>query len=169
MTGTTATADPRLGRDATPWPHRVLFVCSSGGHLAQLYRLRPWWQDRQRRWVTFDTDDARSLLTGETLIRAHYPTTRHVPNLLRNAALAARELRRWRPDVIVSNGAAVAVSFFAVGAVLGIPRVYLEVVDRLETPTLTGRLCAPMTDLFLVQDERQCALYPASINIGRLL
>ena len=25
---------------------KVVLVCSSGGHLAQLYRLRPWWRRR---------------------------------------------------------------------------------------------------------------------------
>ena len=33
---------------------KILFVCSSGGHLAQLYRLRPWWEGQERAWVTFD-------------------------------------------------------------------------------------------------------------------
>jgi UDP-N-acetylglucosamine:LPS N-acetylglucosamine transferase len=151
------------------WPRRVLFVCSSGGHLAQLHRLEPWWRSRERRWVTFDTDDARSLLADEDLVPAYCPTTRNIPNLLRNLILAFVELHRWRPDVIVSDGAAVAVPFFVAGALLRIPRVYLEVIDRLETPTLTGRLCAPFTDLFLVQDERQRTLYPGSTTIGRLM
>ena len=75
---------------------------------------------------------------------AHYPTTRNIPNTLRNLRLAMRELRRRRPDVIVSDGAGVAFPFFVVGRLLGIPTVYLEVYDRIDSPTLTGRLCRPL-------------------------
>ena len=32
---------------------KVMLVCSSGGHLAQLHRLRPWWEQHDRMWVTF--------------------------------------------------------------------------------------------------------------------
>ena len=35
----------------------VFLVCSTGGHLTQLYALRRWWQDKKRVWVTFDKED----------------------------------------------------------------------------------------------------------------
>jgi len=146
-----------------------MFVCSSGGHLTQLYRLKPWWEQHDRRWVTFDTADATSLLAGETVAWAHYPTTRNIPNALRNLRLAWRLLRSERPDVVVSDGAGVAVPFFIIAKVLGSATVYLEVYDRIDSRTLTGRLCAPFTDLFCVQWPEQQALYPGSRLIGRLL
>ena len=148
---------------------RALFVCSSGGHLAQLVALRPWWKDVSRRWVTFDTLDAASLLESEQVVRAHYPTTRNVPNLLRNAVLAGRELRRHRPDVIVTSGAGVAVPFFVLGRLMGIPTVYIEVFDRLDTATLTAKLCRPFTSRMLVQWDEQQRLYPESVVVGPLL
>ena len=61
-------------------------MCSSGGHLAQLFRLRRWWEDHERVWVTFDTPDATSLLATEPVVGAHHPTTRNHPNALRNLA-----------------------------------------------------------------------------------
>ncbi len=33
----------------------LLLVASSGGHLAQLLALEPWYRERNRRWVSFDT------------------------------------------------------------------------------------------------------------------
>jgi nitroreductase len=149
--------------------HRLLFVCSSGGHLAQLHRLAPWWGDHERRWVTFDKPDARSLLGGEDVRWAHHPTTRHAGNLVRNLLLAWRELRRTRPDVVISNGAGVAVPFFVLARLLGIRTVYVEVYDRIDSPTLTGRLCRPFTDLFCVQWPEQQHLYPGSVVVGRFL
>ena len=149
--------------------HRVLFVGSSGGHLAQLVALRPWWERHERRWVTFDTADAVSTLQGERVAWAHHPTTRNARNLLRNVVVALRVLRDWRPDVVVSNGAAVAVPFFLVARALGVRTTYLEVYDRVDSRTLTGRLVAPLADLFLVQWPEQLELYPRARLVGPLL
>jgi UDP-N-acetylglucosamine:LPS N-acetylglucosamine transferase len=148
---------------------KVALVCSSGGHLAQLHRLEPWWREHERVWVTFDTIDATSLLAGEEVVWAHHPTTRNLANALRNARLAWRVLREVRPDVVVSDGAGVAVPFFVVAKLLRISTVYLEVVDRIETRTLTGRLVYPIADLFCVQWEEQLRLYPRAVEVGALL
>ena len=148
---------------------KVALVCSSGGHLAQLHRLRPWWSEHERVWVTFETADAVSLLRDERVVWAHFPTTRSVGITLRNLVLAWRVLRRERPRVVVSDGAGVALPFFAVARLLGMKTVYVEVYDRIDSRTLTGRLCYPLTDLFCVQWEEQRALYPRSELIGTLL
>ena len=148
---------------------KIALVCSSGGHLAQLHRLESWWREHDRVWVTFDTIDATSVLAGEEVVWAHHPTTRNLANALRNARLAWRVLREVRPDVVVSDGAGVAVPFFVVAKLLRISTVYLEVVDRIETRTLTGRLVYPMTDLFCVQWEEQLRLYPRAVEVGALL
>lgn len=148
---------------------RVLLVCSSGGHLAQLYRLRPWWGERERTWVTFDTPDAASLLDSEDVVWAHRPTTRNLRNLARNTTLAWRTVRDRRPSLVVSDGAGVAVPFFGVARLLGIPTVYLEVYDRIDTRTLTGRICYPMSSLFLLQWPDQSRWYPKGLVVGRLL
>ena len=44
---------------------KVMLVCSAGGHLTQLYRLRPWWQRHERTWVTCPGPQAESLLAAE--------------------------------------------------------------------------------------------------------
>jgi len=99
---------------------------------------------------------------------AHHPTTRNLPNLLRNLRLAWRILRSCRPDLVVSTGAAVAFPFFLVARLHGIKTVYLEVYDRIDSRTLTGRLCHPLSHLFLVQWESQAKLYPRAQVVGRL-
>lgn len=147
----------------------LLMVCSSGGHLAQLLALEPWWASRATRWVTFRTVDAESLLAGADVIWAHHPTTRNVPNLVRNFVLAVRTLRRERPAAVLSTGAGVALPFFVLAKLLGVPTVYLEVYDRLDSATLTARLCRPFTDRMLVQWEEQLASYPGATLVGTVL
>ena len=43
---------------------KICLVGSSGGHLTHLFMLKQFWQDKDRFWVTFDKEDARSLLEG---------------------------------------------------------------------------------------------------------
>ncbi|MGD0374762.1 MAG: PssD/Cps14F family polysaccharide biosynthesis glycosyltransferase [Streptosporangiaceae bacterium] len=147
---------------------KVLLVCSSGGHLAQLYRLRPWWDQHERTWVTFGHPQAVSLLRGERMIPAFAPTTRNIPNAVRNLWLAIWVIRAERPDVVISDGAGVAFPFFIVARLLRVRTVYLEVYDRISRPTLTGRLCYPFAELFLLQWPEQAVSYPRGQVIGCL-
>jgi UDP-N-acetylglucosamine transferase subunit ALG13 len=121
--------------------------------------------------VTSDGIQSRSALRGEVINWGHFPTTRNVRNLLRNLGLAVKVLapRSRRPSVIISTGAGLALPFFVVGWILRIPTVYIEVFDRIDSRTLTGRLCRPFSSLFLVQWEEQRRLYRGAMVIGELL
>ena len=147
---------------------KVCLVGSSGGHLTHLYMLKPFWQNRDRFWVTFDKADAQSLLQGETMYPCYYPTNRNVKNLLRNTVLAWKVLRKEKPDLIISSGAAVAVPFFYLGKLFGAKTVYIEVFDRIDKPTLTGKLVHPVTDLFVVQWEEMLEVYAKAVNLGSI-
>ena len=148
---------------------RALLVCSSGGHLIQLHNLKPWWEQHDRLWVTFEKLDSTSLLATEQVVWAYHPTTRNLANLARNTRLAWKLLRSWRPDLVVSSGAGVAFPFFLLAKLLGKRTVYVEVYDRIDSPTMTGRLCYPFSDLFLLQWEEQRRHYPKGNVIGSLL
>jgi UDP-N-acetylglucosamine:LPS N-acetylglucosamine transferase len=147
---------------------RLMLVSSTGGHLTQLHVLKDWWGRHETEWVTFDDAHARSVLDGETVHWAYHPTTRNVPNLVRNLGLAWRLLRHRRPDIVVSTGAGVAVPFFVLAKLFRIRTAYLEVYDRIDSRTLTGRLCAPFTDVFMLQWEEQRALYPRGEVVGQV-
>jgi beta-1,4-N-acetylglucosaminyltransferase len=90
-------------------------------------------------------------LPGGELTLGHSPTNRNLKNLVRNTALAWRLLHRWRPDVILSTGAGLAVPFFLIGKLLGIRLIYVESVTRTESISLSGRLVYPLADRFFVQ------------------
>jgi UDP-N-acetylglucosamine:LPS N-acetylglucosamine transferase len=148
---------------------RIMLVASAGGHLAQLRVLEPWWRKHERVWVTFDKADALSTLVGEDVVFAYHPTTRNLPNLLRNFALAARVISRRKPDLIISTGAGVAFPFFVIGRLRRIPSVYLEVFDRVDSITLTGRLCRPLATAVLVQWPEQLERLPGAELVGTVL
>lgn len=147
---------------------KVCLVGSSGGHLTHLYMLKPFWEDKDRFWVTFDKEDARSLLADEKMYACYYPTNRNLKNLIRNTILAGKILLKERPDLILSSGAAVAVPFFYIGKLFGAKLIYIEVFDRVDSPTLTGRLVYPLTNWFIVQWEEMKKVYPKAVNLGSL-
>jgi len=133
-------------------------------------RLEPWWSTTERAWVTFRTTDAVGLLSEESDVTwAHHPTTRNLPNLIRNSGQAVRTLLRFRPSVVVSTGAGVALPYFVLARCFRVRTVYIEVFDRISTPTMTGRLVRPFTDLMLVQWPEQESLYRGAIVVGPLL
>lgn len=147
---------------------KVCLVGSSGGHLTHLYMLKPFWSTRERFWVTFDKEDARSLLNGEKVYPCYYPTNRNIKNLIRNTVVAWKVLHKEKPDLIISSGAAVSVPFFYLGKLFGSKLIYIEVFDRIDKPTLSGRLVYPIVDKFIVQWEEQKEVYKKAINLGSI-
>lgn len=147
---------------------KIGLVGSSGGHLMHLYMLRPFWEKNDRFWVTFDKQDTRGLLREERRYNCFFPTNHSLKALIINTRIAWNVLRKEKPDVIISSGAAVAVPFFYLAKLFNIRTVYIEVFDRIDRPTLTGRLVYPITDTFVVQWEEMKKVYPNAINLGSI-
>lgn len=147
---------------------KVCLVGSSGGHLTHLYMLKPFWKNKIRFWVTFDKEDAKSLLENEKVYPCYYPTNRSIKALIKNLKVAYKVLKKEKPDLIISSGAAVAVPFFYIGKIMGAKLIYIEVFDRLDKPTMTGRMVYPITDKFIVQWEEQRKVYKKAINLGSI-
>lgn len=147
---------------------KVCLAGSSGGHLTHLYMLKDFWKDKDRVWVTFNKKDANSILENEKKYYCYYPTNRNIKNLIKNTFLAIKVLRKERPDLIISSGAAVAVPFFYIGKIFGAKLIYIEVFDRIDKPTLSGKLVYPIVDKFIVQWEEMKKVYPKAINLGSI-
>ena len=145
---------------------KVALVGSSGGHLKHLLLTRPTWKNDDRFWVTFNKEDAVSALKGERVYFGYFPTNRNVINTLRNTWVALRVLLREHPDIIVSSGAAMAVPFFYLGKLFGAKLIYIEVFDRMDKPTLTGKLVYPITDTFIVEWPQMKNVYPKAKVLG---
>jgi beta-1,4-N-acetylglucosaminyltransferase len=148
---------------------KICLVGSSGGHLIQLYQLKKWWEKHDRFWVTFDKQDSRSLLRDEKKYWCYHPTNRNIKNLIRNTFLAWKILLKEKPDIIISTGAAPAIPFFYVGKLLGSKLIYIEVYDRIDLPTITGKVVYPITDKFILQWPEQQKFYSKGEVFGGLL
>jgi UDP-N-acetylglucosamine:LPS N-acetylglucosamine transferase len=147
---------------------KICLVSSSGGHLTHLYMLKPFWEHENRFWVTFPTEDAATLLKDEKTYACHYPTNRSLKALMINTGLAFHILHQEHPDLIISTGAAVAVPFFYIGKLFGVKTVYIEVYDRTNDLTLTGKLVRPIADKFVVQWKSLQEHYPDTEYFGKI-
>ena len=152
-----------------PEPVDLLLVCSCGGHLLQLVALRESWEPFKRAWVTFDKSDSRSLLAEETVFYAHGPTNRSVKNLIRNLVAALRLVRELRPKVLLTTGAGVAVPFAWIARLRGAQVVYVESLARIDGPSLSYRLIAPIATRRYVQWPELALALPRARYAGAVL
>ena len=85
-----------------------------------------------------------------------------------NTHRAIKILKKERPDVIITSGAAPAIPFFWIGKMMGAKTVYIEVFDRIDKSTISGKICYPVTDLFIVQWDEMKQVYKKSVNLGSI-
>jgi UDP-N-acetylglucosamine transferase subunit ALG13 len=147
----------------------VLVVCSPGGHLFDAVAISGAWSARTRAWVSFDQVDVHSLLADEKVTFAHGPTNRNLKNLLRNLALAWRVIRETRPGVLLTTGAGVGVPFAWVARLRGARVIYVECAGRVDRPSLSARLIAPIASRVYAQWPDLAARWPRARYAGNVL
>jgi UDP-N-acetylglucosamine--N-acetylmuramyl-(pentapeptide) pyrophosphoryl-undecaprenol N-acetylglucosamine transferase len=148
----------------------TLLVASSGGHLAELHDLVPRLGVQERRWVTFDSPQSRSLLAGEDVVHVPPAASRDLVGAVRDLVVARKMFRRRRYDQVISTGASVAMSFFVPATAAGVECAYIESATRTHGPSLTGRMAARLPGVRMFTQYRSWAdetwLYGGSIFDG---
>jgi beta-1,4-N-acetylglucosaminyltransferase len=148
---------------------KIGIVTSRGGHLFQLYRLKNWWKNYDRFWVTIPGEDVSSMLNNEKIHFAYHPESRNVVNAIKNVFLAWKILRQECPTHLISCGAGVAPPFFYIGKILGIKLIFIEPYDFIQYPSLSGKLVSPISHHMLVQHEEQLKFYKNAVYKGSTL
>lgn len=144
-------------------------ISSRGGHLFQLYQLKPWWVKYDRFWATLPGDDVTSMLSGEKVYFGFAPESRNIINAFRNTLLAVKILLKERPTHLISCGAGIAPPFFYVGKLLGIKLIFIEPYDFISYSSLSGKLVSPIVDAYLVQHKGQKKFFNKAIYRGAIL
>lgn len=129
----------------------TLFVASTGGHLEELMRLRARLDPPigETHWVTADTEQSRELLAGESVSWMPIVAPKDIAAALGCFPGAARTLAAVKPERLVSTGAALALPFFVVARLRGVPCHYVESAARSAGPSLTGRLSSRLPGMHL--------------------
>ncbi|MCW2621932.1 MAG: glycosyltransferase 28 domain protein [Frankiales bacterium] len=121
----------------------TMLLASTGGHLAQLHRLRDRLAgDDACFWVTFDSPQSRSLLADEDVVYVPYVAPRDWRTVAGNLRRARAILREREVTRIYSTGSGIALSFMPLARTRGIACHYVESAARSTGPSVTGRIMA---------------------------
>lgn len=126
---------------------KIALICSHGGHLTEMLYLIDSFKEHDIFFVTYDNIRTRDLGYKKYL----FPNFGEKPyKMFLNIFKIINMLLKEKPDIIVSNGAEIAIPFFYLGKLLRIKTIFIECYTRIDTPTITGKLVYPVSTLFLV-------------------
>ncbi len=126
---------------------KIALVCSHGGHLTEMLYLMDAFKGHDVFFITYDHPRTRALPYRKHL----FPNFGKNPyRVLTNLPSIIKVITKERPDVMVSNGAEIAIPFFYLGKILGIKTIFIECYTRIDEPTITGKLIYPISDYFFV-------------------
>ena len=139
---------------------RSLLVASAGGHLEELWMLRPRLSGvaDEVTWVTWDTPFSRSLLQDEPHIFVRETSPRDLLGAAVNLVQAQKTLRTGEWLSVVSTGALVAIPFMAAARAHGIACHFIESTARVDQPSMTARLLEHIPGVHRYSQYRAC--YP---------
>lgn len=86
-----------------------------------------------------------------------------------NLAQSAVAVVSYRPHVVVSSGAGVAIASCLLGKLLGAKLIFVETAACVVQPSRTGKLIYRFADLFIVQWEALLEHYPKAVYGGCLV
>lgn len=122
---------------------KVLWIVSSGGHLAQAHRIEGLiGRNPDSLWITFDSPQSRSLLESRRVEFVDYVAPRDLRGALRVASRARKLARAEGFDLVASTGAAIAGVALPRLALTGARTMYVESISRSTGPSVTGRIMA---------------------------
>lgn len=145
----TERTNPRPSKHARRSP-RVLAVASGGGHWVQLLRLRPAFEGCDIAYVTVSRV-YESQVAPARFYAINDATRWNKFGLLLAAWRIFRILRRERPDVVVSTGAAPGYFALRIARRLRIRTIWLDSIANVERLSLSGQRAGRFADLWLTQ------------------
>lgn len=149
---------------------KILLIASIGGHLTQILQLESLFKNYNYHIVT-----ERSVITQG--LREKYPVSlllhggrnypvRYAFKFLYNICKSVMIFLWNRPDVIITTGAHTAVPMCYVAKLFRRKVIFIESYAKSSSPTLSGRLVYPISDLFIVQWESMKEIYPKAVYGG---
>lgn len=159
-----------------PKGFKICLACSGGGHLRQILLLADLYRNHDHFFVTQATPLAESIRKDH---RVHFVgdialgLLRKSPSMwwafLRNLVECFRIYIKEKPDVVLSTGAGAVLNMLWIARLLGSKVIFLETFAHAQTPSLTGRLMAPIVHAHLVQWEHLRKRYPRAIPVSPLV
>lgn len=133
-------------------PPRVLAVSSTGGHWEQLMLLAPAFEAADRVFACTDARQGAAYGLTEVIGLKDYSASAPF-DVLKGAIETFRLVRRIRPDVVISTGAAPGLLCLLWGRLLGAHTIWVDSIANSSQLSLSGRLAARFSHVTLTQWE----------------
>lgn len=144
---------------------KVMFISSTGGHLEELLRLKPLFDNYDYSLVTEKTKSNLNL-KGEykNVSFLVYGTKDHlfsfIFKFMFNCFKSIFLYFKYRPKYIITTGTHTAVPMCYIGKIFRSKIIFIETFANRKSKTLAGKLVYPIADKFVVQWEEMLKLYP---------
>jgi UDP-N-acetylglucosamine:LPS N-acetylglucosamine transferase len=93
----------------------------------------------------------------------------HLLQVVQVFARCWKAMRRERPDVVVSTGAAAGCLCCLLGKLFGARVVWVDSITNVERLSLSGRMVRPVADLCIVQWPELTRKYPGTQYVGNII
>lgn len=146
---------------------KILFTCSSGGHLEELLQLKPIIKSNESYLLTEKNQvkfcSFLKVFTVNQINRKEKNFLNHLFRLFKKSNFIYKKLK---PDLIISTGALVTVPICLIAKLHGIKIIYIESFARIYSPSLTGRIMYHFADIFIIQWKELKKYFPRAKYFG---
>lgn len=149
-------------------PKRVFAVASSGGHWIQLLRLRPAFEGQEIIYVTVDKDYQRDV-PDQKLCVVQDANMWNKFRLLVQMVQVLLLVLRYRPDVVLSTGAAPGYFAIRFGKWVGARTAWIDSIANSDELSMSGRHVRKHADLWLTQWEHLANSNDGPVYAGSVL
>lgn len=154
---------------------KVIFTSSSGGHLTELLRLEPLFENYEYQLVTEKTDVTQNLVSKYPMKflkygSRYYPFS-YIFVVIYNMIKCIYFVLTFKPDTIVTTGAHTGGMLCYVARILrkNTKIIYIESLAKTKSLSMTGKNVYKIADKFYVQWESLANQYEKAEYIGRLM
>lgn len=129
---------------------KICLMSSSGGHFNQLIKLLPILKKHKLFFITPATHMKNVLSKYKTYFIKN--PGRNPFKVLSHSIVSLIILLKERPDVVITTGAGLVVPVCFLAKFLFRSKIiFIESFSRIDSPSLTGKIVFPISDLFIVQ------------------
>jgi len=146
---------------------RVALIASGGGHWIELVRFSAAFKEHDCLFIS-TSDGLQPPFGDHPVVQISDGSRDTIRFLIKSIAGLYRCLRTFRPDVVISTGAAPGAIALLLGKLLGATTIWTESIANSEELSLSGKLALCFSDVLLTQwehlaDERRHIRYAGRV------
>lgn len=131
---------------------RVLAVASAGGHWVQLLRLMPAFDGHTVSFLS-TKENFGEMVAPHRFYFVHNATRWNKLGILRTFFVVAGIVRKAKPDVIITTGAAPGLLAIIAGRLCGVRTLWIDSIANAEDLSLSGKIASLFAHKALTQWE----------------